>query len=109
MNLVKFCENRYQELTLKTQTAPEYDCSVDSEIKAVHQVLNIYRVVLKWLFVPKTLCNFIQVKLGLKEEPIPVLLNKLKAEKAKKEKEGEKPELKVVPLQSSQTDPVEVS
>jgi len=85
MNLVKFLENRYQELTFETQTTDVFMVTKDAEIKAAHQILTTYRVFLKWVLIPKVLLNFIQVKLGFSDEPQPVLLNKIKADKEAKE------------------------
>ena len=81
MHIVKFCEYRYQELALKSQSEKEYDCATDAETKAVHFVLNSYRTALKWLMVPKSLLDYALVQLGEKPEPRPAFLDKLAAQK----------------------------
>lgn len=86
MNFSKFCEYRYQELTLKSKESDEYDCTTDCEIKAVHQLLSNYRTVLKYLLMPKALFDYLLVILKLKVAPEPVLLNKIKREKEESEK-----------------------
>ena len=83
MNLVQFIENRYQELTLESKNA--FSVTKDAEIKASHQILTSYRTFLKWALIPKVIFNFIQVKLGLRDEPEAVLLNQMIAEKKAKE------------------------
>jgi hypothetical protein len=95
MNLVKFCENRFQELTLKEQTAKTYDCHSDAESKAVQAILTYYREALRLAYIPKALFHFASVNLKLKPEPKPVILDKMKkdkekAEKAKKEADGKR-------------------
>ena len=88
MNFVTFIENRYQELTLKNQTST-YSAATDSEIKALHALLTAYRTILKWLLIPKCLVVYLCVLLGFVNEPIPVLVNKAKADKAAEEKAKE--------------------
>lgn len=82
MNFVTFIENRYQELTLKNQSNP-YSAKTDSEIKALHSILNIYRTLLKWFLMPKCLLEYFCVCLGFCNEPEPVLINKVKADQEK--------------------------
>ena len=84
MNLVRFCDNRFQELKMKGDAALEYDAVCDSQIKAVHAILNWYRVWMKWLFIPKMFWEFALVKMHLREEPVPVLMNKIKADQQAK-------------------------
>lgn len=86
MNFIQFIENRHQELTYEVQTNKDaFEVVKDAEIKAAHQLLSFYRIALKWLLVPKVMMNFIQVKLGWKEPPQPVMINKMKAEKLAQE------------------------
>jgi hypothetical protein len=89
VNIVKFCENRYQELTFKSQSEKEYDCNNDAETKAVHYILNTYRTALKWLYVPKCLLDYAKVQLELMDEPKAALFEKIKEMKEKKEAETE--------------------
>jgi hypothetical protein len=91
MNIVKFCENRYQELTMRLQASQEYDAHLDTQTKATAAVLHLYRQALHWAYIPKTIYDFARVNLGLDPEPVPVLLNKAKKDKeeaAKKEANG---------------------
>lgn len=90
MNLVRFCENRFQEIQMETNESKEYDAKGEAEIKAIQAILNFYRTSLKWLLVPKCLYDFIQVKLGWSLEPQPVLMNKLKEQKEKAAAEAKK-------------------
>lgn len=88
MNFVTFIENRYQELTLKNQVNP-YSAVVDSEVKAIHALLNGYRRVLKWLLIPKSLGQYFCVCLGFIKPPEPVMINKAKADRDAAEKKAE--------------------
>lgn len=85
MNLIRFCENHYQELNYSQQCRLDYDVKVDAEIKCVHLILTTYRTVLKWILVPKCLFQFVLVNLGLLREPVPVLINKIKQQKEAEE------------------------
>lgn len=109
MNFVQFIDNRFQELTLKTQTKTEsFDAMTDSEIKALHQILSCYRTVLKYLLWPKCLSEYLLVCLKLRKKPEPVLSNKMKAEqqalKASTPSLGDKKSKKKADLQSVQSD-----
>lgn len=80
MKLVQFIENRFQELTLEIQSNQEYFVHKDAESKSLHQLLNSYRMFLKWFLIPKVLFNYLQVKIGWKDEPKPVLVLKAKTD-----------------------------
>lgn len=87
MNFVEFCENRFQEIKLQSDTRQDmnkFDVWSDSEIKAVHELLTSYRTWVKWILYPKCLWDYILVKLKLQKAPEPVLVNR-----AKKQKEEE--------------------
>jgi hypothetical protein len=85
MNFVRFIENRYQELTLENESHKDaFNAKLDSEIKAAHQLLSGYRWVFKWFLMPKILFDFLLVKLNLKEEPKPVIMNRLIKEREAK-------------------------
>jgi hypothetical protein len=81
MDLPKFIDHRFQELRLETEGKMEFNAVKDSELKAVHALLNYYRTFLKFLFIPKILCHFFLVKLKLVKEPKPVLMILLKQQK----------------------------
>ncbi len=84
MNLVRYIENRHQELTLEAKKADAFNIRVDSEMKASHDVLTFYRWVSKWFLVPKVFYGWLLVNLKLRPEPVPVILNLMKEEQAKK-------------------------
>lgn len=89
MHLVKFCEYRYQELSLKSQEDKIYDCNTDMETKAVHEVLNAYRNALKSAMVVKALVDYVLVQLGKKEAPKPAFEERVKELKAAEAKAKE--------------------
>lgn len=91
MNLVRFIENRYQELTLENneQHKDAFNIRIDSEIKAAHEILTAYRWAMKWVLIPKIFLDFTLMKLKLKKEPEPVILNKMKAERESKKNMNE--------------------
>jgi hypothetical protein len=79
LKLVKFIENRYQELKLEEQTNKDsFSVRIDSEMKAAHEILSFYRWIAKWALIPKVICHWIAVNMKMKLEPIPVITNKLK-------------------------------
>jgi hypothetical protein len=84
MKFVEFIENRFQEVTLKTQSE-SYDIRLDAELKALHQVLTGFRTTLKWLSVPMVLYKYSEVYFGLAPAPEPVMINKLKKEKEERD------------------------
>ncbi len=84
MVFVKFCENRYQELKLQTDSSNEYDALADAQIKALTALLHIYRITLKWVLVPKCLLDYFLVNLHLKDEPVAVIMEKMKADQLAK-------------------------
>lgn len=86
MNLITYIENRFQECTFKSQITTEYDIGNDAEIKALHQVLTTYRVVLKWLLVPMVFLDWALVLVGYHAAPKPILVDKMKADKAAQDK-----------------------
>ncbi len=94
MNFIRFLENRFQELSLENETKIKYDLRIDSEIKAIHEVLTKTRNLTKLGLIPKVLYDYVQVSLGKKPEPKPVIVNKLQEQR---EKELEK---KITPIQS---------
>ena len=106
MDLVQFIENRYQELTLQSKEQKTFDAMGDCEQKALHQLLNSYRMTLKWLLIPKCLYEFAAVNLGKRPAPEPVLTNlakaqREKAQQAKESLEQEKTSLHAVPTEQS--------
>lgn len=92
MNLVKFIDNRFQELRLKEQEETKknaYSVTRDSEVMALQAVLKAFRTLTKWVMIPKVLGHYIIAKLGLVPLPRAVLLEKLEEEqKRKKESES---------------------
>jgi hypothetical protein len=102
MNFVRFLENRFQELTVENEKFKDaFNVGIDSEIKATHDLLTTYRTVVKWVMMPKVIVDFILVKLGLKIEPQPVLLNRMKeTREAKKAADAILAESKVTPIKS---------
>lgn len=110
MNFVEYIENRYQELTLENQSKEKesrFDIRIDSEIKAAHEILTAYRWLMKWALMPKIFIGFLMVKLGYSEPPQPVILNKMKAERAKaQEAAKQKVENNVTPIQTELKDPI---
>jgi hypothetical protein len=90
MKLVTYIENKYQESTLAAHNSPQYALWLDSEVKALHQILNGIRIMMKWIHIVVFPFQFAAVLLGITPAPRPVLkelaaLNKQKeeAEKAK--------------------------
>lgn len=86
MKFSKFAENRYQELNMELQTSAEYDARVDCETKAVQQLLTWYRNLYRWILIPKVLWDYFSCTYGFSDEPKPVILNKMRAEKEAAEK-----------------------
>ncbi len=84
MNLVEFCENRFQELRCETELTDHFNARADSELKAVHSILGMYRIALKWAMVPKCLLDFLLVKMCWRDAPEPVIMNKIKADQLAK-------------------------
>jgi hypothetical protein len=99
MKFVRFIENRYQELTHLQSQSTAFEAKVDAEIKAAHDLLTFYRWVLKWILMPKVIGDFFLVKLNLKPQPEPVIMNEMKKkqeeEKAKLAKKKKDPEISV--------------
>lgn len=90
MNFTRFLENRFQELSVENEVYKDaFNVRVDSEIKATHDILMTYRWLVKWLLMPKIIGHFCLVKLKLKEEPQPVMLNKIKADQLAKKAAAE--------------------
>lgn len=86
MNLVKFVDNRFQELRVQEQeedARKEYCLPRDAEVQALQWILSTYRTLVKWLMVPKVLFNFAWMKTGIGREPQPVLIRKMEAERQK--------------------------
>lgn len=82
MNLIKFIENRYQELNLENEGHKDaFNVRIDSEMKAAHQILSSYRWIMKWVMMPKVMIDFMLVKFKLQKEPEPVMLNRMKQQK----------------------------
>lgn len=103
MRLVKFIDNRFQELRLLEQadeTKAEYSIYRDSETLALQSVLKMLRTTTKWLLIPKVLIHYICVLLGISRAPEPVLINKVK-EDIKKEQATKVSALKPVDLPPS--------
>jgi len=84
MKFATFIDNRFQEVKYEVSFQKEdwgYDVVKDAEIKALHQLLNAYRITCKWLLMPVILVQFLGVKLGLRREPLPVLKIKMEEQK----------------------------
>lgn len=89
MDFTRFIENRFQELRLQESqieiSNPEqFPVFINSNIKAHHWVLSKYRQFLLCAFVPFVFMSFLAMKIGLRSQPIPVLLDM-----ARKQKEAE--------------------
>lgn len=107
MNITRFLENRFQELKWEEGNTDAFNVRIDSEMKATHQVLTLYRKLVMWFMIPKVLWDFCLVKLGFKEEPQPILLNKLKEQKQAEEVAKKMmQEANVTPLQPKGESPV---
>ena len=96
MNFSKYCVNRYQEIAVLIADKQEYDAHYDAESKAILSLLNGYKTFLKILFYPKALYNFFCVKIGLKDEPIPVLTNQAKERQKTEEQKKRSPDRTLV-------------
>lgn len=86
MNLVKFIDNRFQELRLQEEQEnlrKEYCLPRDAEVLALQWMLATYRVLFKWIMVPKVFAAFFWMKTGMGREPQPVILDKIKADQKK--------------------------
>jgi hypothetical protein len=86
MNLVTFCENRYQELSERAKNSA-YDILIDSETMALKTVLQTYRKCVYLAHIPKVLFDFGLVNIELKDAPLPVMTNVLKMSKVEEIKE----------------------
>lgn len=90
MNLVEFLDCRFQELKWETDKTDKFHPVPDAELKATHEILTRYRTALKWVMLPKVLYDYARVQLGLREEPVPILLNMIRAKKAEEDAAKEK-------------------
>jgi hypothetical protein len=93
MNLVKFIDNRFQELRVKEEEETKkqaYSITRDSEVLALQSILKWFRAGMQFAMISKVLGHYVAVLCGWAEKPRPVLLDKLKAqiEKEKAEKES---------------------
>ncbi len=82
MNLVNYIDNRFQEVNLaKTELGAQlkYDLAHDAEINALQKCLTGVRWLRTWLWVPRVVINFTLVKLGVLNEPKPVMMDLMKA------------------------------
>lgn len=102
MNFIRFLENRFQELRLESDKVLAFDLKVDSEIKAVHEVLEKTRIIAKTLFIPKVLFEYFLVQIGKKPEPKPVITDMIKAQQ---DAEQNKVDNKEDQLQASSNEP----
>lgn len=90
MNLVRFIENRYQEVRYEydvEEIKGNYLPWKDAEIKALHNVLTIYRAFMRLLLTPKIFFDFFLMKVSLRPEPIPILVNKIREKKDREDRE----------------------
>lgn len=93
MNLVKFIDNRFQELRMVEQeqdARKEYSLIRDSEVLALKAVLQTWRVIFKYLMIPKILLHYFGCSLGFIKKPEPVLLQKMEAQRDAELKEKNK-------------------
>jgi hypothetical protein len=92
MNLVEFIDCKFQELRLAEQAdtkANKYSILRDSETLALQAVLKAFRVVTKWVFIPKVLVHYVLAVTGAVKRPEPVLLRKLEENQKKDQKDRE--------------------
>ena len=87
MNFVKYLENSFQEMTLKNQvdSKENFDVVTDASIKSIHMILEYYRTFIKWGLILPILLDYVAVNLDLIAPPKPVLMDKMKHEKAERE------------------------
>jgi hypothetical protein len=100
LNFIKFLENRYQELRLESDTDKDaFNLRIEAEIKAVHEVLTLFRNTAIQCMKPKVLWDYCLVQLKKKREPEPVLLNMIRKQKEEEElKAKNELEKKVTPI-----------
>lgn len=93
MKLVKFIDNRFQELRLAEQEADkrrEFSLLRESETHALHTLRHIVGTIMKWVMVPVVLTRYTLVLMHVVERPEPVLINMLEEMKRKEEQTKKK-------------------
>lgn len=83
MKFVEFLENRFQEVQFENESKNAFNLLLDSEVKAIHEILTRTRELAKLALIPKVLLDYVLVSLGKRKEPEPVLLNRLKEQREK--------------------------
>lgn len=80
MNLIRYIENRYQEVSAELQTMDQSGNYAwkDAHVKALYKVLSHFRWFMQWALYPKVFFDFFMVCLGLYRKPEPVLVNRAK-------------------------------
>lgn len=114
MNLVKFIDNRFQELRIEEQkedTKKEYSIHRDSETLALQSILKFWRTLLKWAYIPVVWIHYASVLMKFSPEPQPVLVELLKKNqekdlKAKAKKVGMLQSVEKKLEMQSESDPV---
>lgn len=85
MNFVDYVNNRYQEVQMSMQDPP-FSILKDGESNSLQFVLSVYRLLIKFMFIPKIITCFILVNLRVLKAPKPVF-DELKEELEQAEKD----------------------
>ena len=84
MKLTQYVDHRYQELRLKESTLPQTELNVwiDSEMKAIQNVLTAWRALFRWIHYLLFPFGYFLVQVGLRAKPQPVILQMIEKQTA---------------------------